>query len=149
MARILVVDDEMAFREALHHTFNKRGHEVLTAINTGHASALMASNAFDLIILDLLMPGELGTVLLMKVRASGNRIPIVIYSVKVDATIETEMRQAGANEVLHKSVSLEVLADRTETVLHSTGVIAHGPSDSKKRLLVVDDEAAIRRTLSI
>ena len=148
MAKILVVDDELGFREALHHTFTRRGHGVVTAMNTDHAADLMTSQTFDLIILDVLMPGELGTALLKRIRASGNHVPIVIYSVKVDAPLEKEMRQAGANEVLHKSVSLEVLAERTEKVLANAGKSATtGSSGSKKRLLVVDDEKSIRQML--
>ena len=146
MAKILVVDDELGFREAVHHTFTARRHEVTMAINADHASNLMVSKLFDLIILDVLMPGESGTDFLKKIRASGNHIPIVIYSVKVDASLEMEMRQAGANEVLHKRVSLEVLADRTEKILAGIG---KQPSVStvKKRLLVVDDEKSIRQML--
>ena len=149
MAQILVVDDELGFREALHHTFTKRGHQVTTAINTDHATNVMAGQNFDLVILDVLMPGELGTVLLKRVRASGNQIPVVIYSVKVDAALEKEMRLAGANEVLHKNVSLETLADRTEKILTSSGKITPPTSASgKKYLLVVDDEKPIRQMLS-
>lgn len=147
MAQILAVDDELGFREALHYTFTLRGHQVVTAMSADHAANLMTSQIFDLIILDVLMPGESGTALLKRIRASGNRIPIVIYSVKVDAVLEKEMRQAGADEVLHKSVSLEVLAERTERVLASVGKPAAGSLSSKKCLLVVDDEKSIRQML--
>jgi DNA-binding response OmpR family regulator len=148
LAQILVVDDELGFREALHHTFTRRGHRVVTAMNTDHAANLMTSQVFDLIILDVMMPGELGPDLLKRIRASGNRVPVVIYSVKVDAPLEKEMRQAGANEVLHKSVSLEVLADRAEKVLTNAGKPATAEfSGVKKRLLVVDDEKSIRQML--
>lgn len=147
MAQILVVDDELGFREALHHAFTQRGHGVVTAINVDHALNLMTSRTFDLILLDVVMPGEPGTVLLKKVRASGSRIPVVIYSVKVDAPLEKEMRQAGADEVLHKSVSLQVLADRTEKVLANAGKIPGVSAGSKKNLLVVDDEKSIRQML--
>ena len=149
MAKILVVDDELGFRDALHHTFKKKGHEVETAINADHAANLMASQTFDLIILDVLMPGESGAVFLKKIRASQNRVPVVIYSVKVDAALEKEMQQAGANEVLHKSVSLEVLTDRAERVLLSAGKPLATTSGAKKSLLVVDDEKSIRQMLAI
>ena len=147
MAQILVVDDELAFREAVHHTLTERRHGVSTAINTDHAMNLMASQVFDLIILDVMMPGEPGTVLLKNVRASGNRVPIVVYSVKVDAALEIEMRQAGANEVLNKKLSLDVLADCIERILTAAGKAPAVPSGSKKHLLVVDDERSIRQML--
>ncbi len=147
MAKILVVDDELAFREALHHAFSKKGHQVATAISTDHAMNLMASQTFDLIVLDIVMPGESGTVLLKTIRAAQNRVPVVIYSVHVNATLEKEMQQAGANEVLHKSISLEVLVDRTERVLLSAGKSLGSMPGAKKRLLVVDDEKLIRQML--
>jgi DNA-binding response OmpR family regulator len=146
MAKILVVDDELGLREALYYAFSRRGHQVTTAINNEHAMEMMASQPFDLIILDIVMPGELGTVLLKKVRDAGNRVPVVIYSVKVDAAFEKEMRQTGANEVLHKSVSLEVLMDRTEKVLRASGK-APMPAGTVRKLLVVDDEPSVRQVL--
>ena len=149
MALILIVDDELAFRETLHHTFTQRGHKVVTAINADHAADLMVSQGFDLIVLDMRMPGGSGISLLKKIRDTKNPVPIVIYSVMVDAALEKEARQAGANEVLHKSVALEVLADRTERVLEAAGKLAAGPSSKKRQLLVVDDEKSIRQLLKI
>ncbi len=148
MAKILAVDDELAFREALHHTFHKHGHDVMTATSADHAADLMASHTFDLIILDVVMPEESGIVFLKKIRASKNQVPVVVYSVKVDAILEKEARQAGANEVLHKSVTLDVLADRCAKVLLSAGKPFFTAQGIKKRLLVVDDEKSIRQMLS-
>lgn len=147
MAQILVVDDELGFREAAHHIFTERRHEVLLAANVDHALNLMASKVFDLIILDIIMPGEPGTVLLKNIRAAGNRVPIVVYSVKVDAELEKEMRLAGANEVLNKNIPLNALADCTERILVSAGKPPSVPGGPKKRFLVVDDEKNIRQML--
>ena len=147
MAQILVVDDELGFREALHHTFTKRGHQVVTAISADHATNVMASQSFDLVILDVMMPGEPGTVLLKRIRATGNKVPVAVYSVKVDAVLEKDMRMAGANEVFNKSVSLETLADRAEQVLASACRVSTQGVSHKKNLLVVDDEQSIRQML--
>ncbi len=149
MAKILVVDDELGFREAMHHAFTKKGHDVLTAINADHAMNLIASNTFDLIVLDIVMPGEPGDVFLQRLRAAQNRVPVVVYSVRIDAEIEKQMRQAGANEVLNKSASLDVLTDRSEKVLQSAGRMPAAPGSAKKRLLVVDDEKFIRQMLVV
>jgi len=149
LAKILAVDDELGFREALHHTFSQRGHDVMTAINADHAANLMISQAFDLIILDVVMPGESGMDFLKKVRASRNPVPIVVYSVKVDAELEKEARQAGANEVLNKNASLKVLADRCERVFSCDGKPIFSVKDKKKYLLVVDDEKSVRQMLVV
>ena len=149
MAKILVVDDELAFRESMHHAFSKKGHEVMTAMNADHAMNLIASHTFDLIVLDVVMPGEPGDVFLRNIRAAQNPVPVVIYSVRIDADLEKEMRKAGANEVLNKAVSLEVLTDRSEKVLQSAGRPLVGTGAAKKRLLVVDDEKFIRQMLIV
>jgi DNA-binding NtrC family response regulator len=149
MAKILVVDDELSFREVMHQAFEKKGHHVEAAINADHARQLMAKTNYDILILDVMMPGESGLDFLKKIRASQNRVPIVIYSVKVDAELEKEARQSGANEVLHKSVALDVLVDRTERILAASGKALQGPRKSEpKNLLIVDDEAPIRQLLS-
>ena len=150
MAKILAVDDELSFREVLHQVFEKKGHEVDAAVNAEHALQLMSKKVYDIIILDVLMPGVSGIELLKKIRVSHNPVPIVIYSVKVDAALEKEARQAGANEVLHKSVALEVLVDRTEKILANFGKTTK-PSQKgdPKNLLIVDDEKAIRQMLSL
>ena len=149
MAKILVVDDELAFRESMHHAFSKKGHEVMTAMNADHAKNLLASHTFDLIVLDIVMPDEPGDVFLRSLRAAQNRVPVVIYSVRIDAELEKEMRKAGANEVLNKAVSLEVLTDRSEKVLLSAGRPLVAPGGAKKHLLVVDDEKFIRQMLVV
>lgn len=147
MAKILVVDDELGLREALYYSFTKRGHQVTTAIDGGHAMELISGQSFDIIILDIVMPGESGNVLLKKLREAGNRVPVVIYSVRVDAKLEKEMLQLGANEVMHKSVSSDVLMDRTEKVLRASGKREVPLTLTARKLLVIDDEAAVRSVL--
>lgn len=147
MAKLLVVDDELGLREALYYAFTMRGHQVITAINNEHAMELLSERTFDLIILDIVMPGELGSELLKRLRASGSKVPIVIYSVRVDAELEKEMHQAGANEVMNKSVSLPVLIDRTEKVLRASGRVTL-PSEHLRKLLVIDEEKSVRGVLA-
>ncbi len=147
MAKILVVDDELGLREAAYYAFTKRGHQVTTAIDGGHAMELISGQSFDIIILDIVMPGESGAALLKKLREAGNRVPVVIYSVQVDAKLEMEMLQLGANEVIHKSVSLTVLMDRTEKVLRAFGKKELPPVTAARKLLVIDDEKSVRQLL--
>ncbi len=148
MAKILVVDDELGLREAAYYAFTRRGHQVTTAINSEHARELMSTQPFDLIILDIVMPGEPGSVLLKRLRDAGNRVPVVIYSVRIDAQLETEMMQAGANDVMNKAVSLEVLMDRTEKVLRASSHPVVPVVGVTRKLLVVDDERAVRQVLA-
>ena len=119
-----------------------------TAMSSRDAMELISAQTFDLIILDIVMPEELGTVLLKKLREAGNRVPVIIYSVRVDATLEKEMLQMGANEVMHKSVSLEVLIDRTEKVLRASGKRPPKSAEITRKLLVIDDDKITRQLIT-
>ncbi len=147
MAKILVVDDDLGLREAVYYAFTQHGHQVTTAIDSANAMELIIPGSFDLIILDIVMPGESGTDLLKRLRKQGNRVPVVIYSVRVDAMLEIEMHQLGASEVMHKSVSLEVLVDRTEKVLRSLGTPQITSTEVTRTLLVIDPSRLVRQVV--
>ena len=148
MAKILAVDDELKTRELLYEAFHQKGHDVETAVNAGQALSVISKQTFDLIILDNSMPGESGVSLLKKIRASQNKVPVVIYSGHITAQIEKEARAEGANEVLSKDLKLDILSDRIEKILKAQGKTSEVSRSKKdKLLLIVDDEQGIREML--
>ena len=69
--KVLVVDDEQLVRWYLERAFRKKGHQVITAENVEDASVKLSSEAVDVLITDIRMPGEDGTVLIGKVDIRG------------------------------------------------------------------------------
>jgi two-component system, OmpR family, phosphate regulon response regulator OmpR len=117
MAKILVVDDELSFREAMYFAFTKRGHEVALALNADHARALMENEPFDLLILDVMMPGETGLEFLKAVRREGSKVPILMHSAYADISVEQEARRSGADEVVQKDIPLETMSSLIDGLL--------------------------------
>ena len=68
LARILIVDDEFSVRDSLDHWFRKDGYEVQTAADAAEATAAMQSGAFDVVLLDVRLPGMDGMRLLEQIR---------------------------------------------------------------------------------
>ncbi len=79
---LLVVDDDERLRQLLHRYLTSNGYRVTAAQDAADARSLMKSIAFDLLVLDVMMPGESGFELTKSVRTT-SQVPILILTAKV------------------------------------------------------------------
>ncbi len=106
--KVLVVDDEQLARWYLDRAFSKKGHEVITAENVEDASVKLSSEAVDVLVTDIRMPGEDGTVLIGRVDIRGKKPRVIVCSAFITAELEEKLRQ---NDVclLRKPIKLDEL----------------------------------------
>jgi len=81
-AHILVVDDDARLRALLQRFLTEQGFRVSTAENAATARAALADMAFDLLVLDVMMPGETGLELTAALRAEGQEVPILMLTAR-------------------------------------------------------------------
>ena len=80
MARILIVDDEPAVQVTIRLLLERAGHSVVTAGDGRNGLAIFAAEAFDLLFLDIFMPGMDGLETMRRVRQAHPLIPIIVMS---------------------------------------------------------------------
>ncbi|MEP6778464.1 MAG: sigma-54 dependent transcriptional regulator [Gemmatimonadaceae bacterium] len=116
-ARILVVDDDHVFRRTTSALLRKEQHVVDSAANANEAVGALRSAHYDLMLLDLRMPGIDGIALVEALRLWGNGIPILMISGfgTVDAAVRA--LHLGADDFLTKPVEPDVLAARVAELL--------------------------------
>lgn len=115
-AHLLVVDDDDRIRSLLKRYLSGLGHAVTTARDSANARALIDGLVFDLIILDVMMPGEDGVSLTKALRAERD-VPIILLTARGDASHRIEGLSAGADDYLAKPFEPEELALRIAAVL--------------------------------
>jgi len=98
---LLVVDDDERLRALLHRYLTSNGYRVTAAADAADARALMKSMAFDLLVLDVMMPGESGFDLTKSLR-SHSQVPILILTAKGDAEDRIAGLEFGADDYLPK-----------------------------------------------
>ncbi|HUO98248.1 MAG TPA: response regulator [Rhizomicrobium sp.] len=98
---LLVVDDDERLRQLLQKYLSSNGFRVSVAANAADARALMKSMAFDLLILDVMMPGESGFEFAASVRAS-SYVPILMLTARGDAEDRITGLERGADDYLAK-----------------------------------------------
>ena len=101
-AAILVVDDEPGMRNFLLKTLAPRAAHVLAAGSAEEAEGLLQRHRFDLVILDITMPGKSGLTLLQEMRAQGNACEVVLITAFADLDTAIEALRAGAGDFLLK-----------------------------------------------
>ena len=108
MANILVVDDELGIRDLLSEILNDEGHSVDVAENANQARIARASNAYDLVLLDIWMPDTDG-VTLLKEWATAGQLTMPVIMMSGHATIETavEATRIGALSLLEKPNTMQ------------------------------------------
>lgn len=114
--RILVVDDHSEIRELLKRFLSPHGFEVVTAEDGNSMEQAMSRGKFDLIILDLMLPGKDGVTLCREVRANSN-VPIIMLTAlgeEIDRIIGLEV---GADDYLAKPFNPRELLARIKSVL--------------------------------
>jgi two-component system response regulator HydG len=115
--RILVVDDDRAFRLSTAELLRQDGHDVVLASDGPEAVSALADGRFDLMLLDLRMPGIDGLDLVEVLRKRGEGVPVLMIT--GFGTIETAVRSlhGGADDFLTKPVDPDVLSARVGEIL--------------------------------
>jgi two-component system response regulator MprA len=119
--RILVVDDEPAVRDAVRRALVLSGYTVDVADGGGAAVAALAAEAPDAVVLDVAMPGVDGLEVCRRLRASGDRTPVLMLTARDRVADRVEGLDAGADDYLVKPFALEELLARLRALLRRTG----------------------------
>ena len=115
--RLLLVDDDRAFRRSTGALLRQDGHEIAEAADASEAVAALKENKFDLILLDLRMPGLDGIRLVETLREWGEAIPILMITGFGSVEAAVQAMQAGADDFLTKPVEPAVLSTRVSELL--------------------------------
>jgi two-component system KDP operon response regulator KdpE len=113
---ILIVDDEPPIRRFLRTSLAAQGYVVIEAANGAEALRAMASEAPDLVILDLGLPDMSGTEVIRAIRRT-SPVPIIILSVRNDERGKVEALDLGADDYITKPFGMEELVARIRTAL--------------------------------
>ncbi len=114
--KLLVVDDDKEIRELLTEYLEKNGFSVSAAEEGNSMRQLMASSHYDLIILDIMLPGDDGFTLCKEVRAQSN-IPIIMLTAGSDETDRIIGLELGADDYVGKPFNPRELLARVKAVL--------------------------------
>jgi two-component system phosphate regulon response regulator OmpR len=121
----LVVDDDMRLRELLGKFLIDYSYRVQTAANAAQARAQLASQHFDMMILDIMMPKETGLELLASMRrnqSSYKQIPVILLTAQDGLDEKIHGLMSGADDYLTKPFEPKELIARIETVLRRTNI---------------------------
>jgi two-component system OmpR family response regulator len=119
-SRILVVDDDPGLRDLLSGYLGKSGYEVITCADGAAMWSNLERGKFDLVVLDLMLPGDDGLILCRNLRAQ-SKLPILMLTARgdeVDRVIGLEM---GADDYLSKPFSPRELQARIKSILRRAG----------------------------
>lgn len=136
---VLVVDDEEVNRDLLQRRLERRGCCVVSAENGHIAIESLKTNQFDLVLLDVMLPGIDGIEVLKTIRKDLNHhdVPVVMVSAKDDSQGIVEALNLGANDYITKPVDFPVVMARLQTHLaHRRAKLALRESEERYALAV-------------
>jgi DNA-binding response OmpR family regulator len=114
---ILVVDDESSVRSALRISLGARGFEVETANNGEQALALLGANRYDVVLLDITMPGMGGIQACKEIQKLSPRPAVLMFTAHDTTDDRANAFEAGADDYITKPFVLRDLVGRIQAVL--------------------------------
>lgn len=115
--KILVVDDDARIRDLLRRYLTQEGFEVYLAEDGKALSRILLREPVDLIVLDLMLPGEDGLSICRRLRAANDRTPIIMLTAKVEDVDRIVGLEVGADDYLGKPFNPRELLARINAVL--------------------------------
>jgi two-component system phosphate regulon response regulator OmpR len=139
---LLIVDDDDRIRELLKEYLAREGYRVTGAAHAAAARRLMELIEFDLVVLDIMMPGESGLDLTTWVRskAETSSTPVLLLTARGEADDRVEGLSRGADDYMTKPFDPRELALRIEAILRRTGGKPMSPREIKLGTAVFDME---------
>jgi two-component system, OmpR family, phosphate regulon response regulator OmpR len=117
MKKILVVDDDLRLRDLLNRYLSENQFEVALASDAPSMNRVLQKSAFDLIVLDLMMPGEDGLSIVRRLRGARDQTPIIMLTAKGEDIDRIVGLEVGADDYLAKPFNPRELLARIHAVL--------------------------------
>jgi two-component system response regulator QseB len=117
MNRILIAEEEPRLASFLEKGLRSNGFVTTVAEDGGKASLMARDREFDLLVLDLGLPGKDGTDVLREMRASGQRMPVIILTARDDVSDKVSGLEGGADDYVTKPFRFEELLARVRARL--------------------------------
>ena len=120
-AKILIVEDETSLVTALRDRLRKEGYEVGVAKDGTSGFDLASREHFDLILLDLMLPGQSGLTVCQKLRQQGSNTPILMLTARRQTMDKVVGLRTGADDYLTKPFKMAELLARVDALLRRAG----------------------------
>ncbi|MDX5514491.1 ATP-binding protein [Stenotrophomonas sp. RG-453] len=119
--RILLVEDDLTVAEVVSGLLSARGHQVVHAEHALSALREVSEAPFEVVLMDLDLPGLGGIALAEHLRSQGFEMPLIAVTARTDPSIEQQARDAGFDAFLRKPVTGDLLVEAIARVLHAPG----------------------------
>ncbi|HEX6958229.1 MAG TPA: response regulator [Ferrovibrio sp.] len=114
---ILVIDDDERIRTLLSRFLAGQGFRVTSAEHAEDAAAKIAAISFDLLVVDVMMPGQNGFEFVSELRRRGNQVPVILLTARGDAEDRIKGFETGADDYLPKPFEPRELTLRVQAIL--------------------------------
>lgn len=118
MHQILIIEDDPDINQMIHEYLTDEGYSCTQAFSGSEGKLLFSMKEFDLIILDLMLPGISGEELIQNI---AEKIPVIVLSAKNDLESKVELLKAGADDYMCKPFELPELLVRIQVQLRKLG----------------------------
>ena len=114
--KILYAEDTVELSRAVSVVLEHEGFEVMTCYDGEQAAQILATEAFDVAILDIMMPKKSGIEVLREMRDTGNVVPVILLTAKTEVDDRVEGLMAGADDYLPKPFAMKELVARVHSL---------------------------------
>lgn len=151
MKKILIIEDDISIHEYLEELLKENGYDTYNAYSGTEAILLLEKENYDVILLDLMLPGLTGEEIIKKV----NNIPIIVLSAKISSDDKVNCLLSGANDYITKPFNGNELLARVEVQLRSKNKSSTSETlkykdlellNDNHTLLIKDEKVSLTRT---
>jgi two-component system phosphate regulon response regulator OmpR len=136
---VWVVDDDPELRRMLATFLGEQGYDVRTLVDGGQLMARLQAQRPDLVVLDLMLPGDDGLTLLRRLRDGGDDLPVLMLTARGDAVDRIIGLEQGADDYLAKPFLPRELTARIEAVLRRRRPAGGAPLPEGERIRIGDN----------
>ena len=142
MKRLLLVEDDRALSTGLADAFRLEGFEVTATRDGAKGGELALTREFEVVVLDLMLPGRNGLDLLRELRAKGRTTPVLVLTARGEEADKVVGLEVGADDYVTKPFSLRELVARVRALVRRAGAGARGRQAEAARNDAEDAAAA-------
>lgn len=139
---ILIADDDPVIRKLFEKRLKKEGYEVTVAADGTEAARLLDATSFDVVITDLVMPGDIGGIELLKI-AKEKSVDIEVIVITAHSSVDTavDAMKKGAVDYLEKPINFDELFLRLEKIAEVKALMKNA-GDLREAMNVTESSAA-------